>query len=660
MNKEIQPTTAATPKAAVQPVPRGRKITLTELVLRDGHQSLLATRMRLDDMLPIAEQMDKVGYWSVESWGGATFDSCIRFLGEDPWLRIRELSRAMPNTPQQMLLRGQNILGYRHYADDVVHRFVELAHKSGVKVFRIFDALNDIRNLRTAIRAVIDCGGHAQGTLSYTVSPVHTPDGWTDLAKRLEDAGVHSLAIKDMSGLLTPYAAYRLVKKIKDKTNLRVHIHCHATTGMSTATALKSIEAGADTIDTSISSMSMTYGHSATESLVNILNDSSYDTGLDMELLQKIADHFRSVRPKYAKFEGSLKGIDARILKAQVPGGMLSNLENQLREQNAEDKMDELLEEIPEVRKDLGYIPLVTPTSQIVGTQSVLNVLGGERYKNISKETLALVKGEYGKTPSRINSELWKKVWKGEAPKDRAKYDPSARPPELSEITKQLRKEAEENKFSLSADENEDILTYALFPQVGLRFFMNRDNPAAFEPKPGAETQTQIKEEAQQPSSDAPDTKQETSKPAKPSLKDKKTDADRQDTGTYSVTVDGKEFLVRVRPSDTTPAESSVSEPSPLPADSQTKTDAAKNETAKANDAGTTDSIKLQTAPLAGNIFRILVVPDETVTEGQPLFVLEAMKMETEVCAILGGRVKEIYVRQGDKVSVGDKLLSLV
>ena len=389
---------------------------LTEVVLRDAHQSLFATRLRLDDMLPIADKLDKVGYWSIEMWGGATFDSCIRFLGEDPWVRLRELKKAMPKTQQQMLFRGQNILGYRHYADDVVEKFVERAAFNGIDVFRVFDAMNDPRNLDTAIKAVIKQGKHAQGTMSYTVSPVDTIPKWVDLGKRIEDMGSHSLCIKDMAGLLSPYVAYELVKKLKKAIDIPIHMQCHATTGMSTATYVKAVEAGVDNVDTSISSMSMTYGHSATEALVAIMAETEYDTGLDMVQLQEIADYFTIVRKKYAKFEGSLKGIDARIILAQVPGGMLTNMESQLKEQGAAHKMDQVLAEIPRVREDLGYIPLVTPTSQIVGSQAVINVLTGERYKSMTKETAAVLKGEYGATSAPVNKELQAKVLAGAEP----------------------------------------------------------------------------------------------------------------------------------------------------------------------------------------------------------------------------------------------------
>jgi oxaloacetate decarboxylase alpha subunit len=367
-----------------------RPLGITDVVLRDAHQSLFATRLRLDDMLPIAEKLDQVGFWSLESWGGATFDACIRYLGEDPWERIRELKKAMPNTPQQMLFRGQNILGYRHYADDVVEKFVE--------------------------QAVRKVGKHAQGTISYTLSPVHNIDTWVEQGKRIEDMGADSIAIKDMAGLLHPYTGYELVTRLKAACDIPIHMQCHATTGLSTATILKCVEAGIDNVDTSISSMSMTYGHSPTESVVAILQGTERDTGLDIERLEEVAAYFREVRKKYAKFEGSLRGVDARILVAQVPGGMLTNMESQLKEQGAADKMDAVLEEIPRVREDLGFIPLVTPTSQIVGTQSVINVLTGERYKSISKETAGVLKGEYGATPAPVNTELQQRVLEGKDP----------------------------------------------------------------------------------------------------------------------------------------------------------------------------------------------------------------------------------------------------
>ena len=457
---------------------------ITEVALRDGNQSLLATRMRIDDMLPICEKLDRIGYWSAEVWGGATFDASIRFLGEDPWERLRLIRKSMPNTRLQMLFRGQNILGYRHYADDVVERFVERAASNGMDVFRIFDAMNDLRNLECAVRATLRAGKHAQGTVAFTVSPVHTTDTWVELGKRLEQMGCHSICIKDMAGLLKPYVAYEIVSRLKETVRIPVALHCHATTGMSTAAIVKASEAGLDYADTSISSMSMTYGHSATESIVTILEGTQRDTGLNLQAIEEIAAYLRPVRQKYAKFEGALKGIDSRILVAQVPGGMFSNMENQLREQGAAGKIDQVLAEIPRVREDLGFIPLVTPTSQIVGTQAVLNVLMKQRYKIISKEAAALLRGEYGATPAPVNTDLQKKVLNGKAaitcrPADLLE-------PEIQRLQEKLQVLAREKNFNLAENLIEDVLTYALFPDAGLKFLENRGNPAAFEPVPNA------------------------------------------------------------------------------------------------------------------------------------------------------------------------------
>lgn len=462
-----------------------KPLAITDVVLRDAHQSLFATRMRIEDMLPIAAELDKIGYWSLETWGGATFDACIRFLGEDPWERLRALKKAMPNTPMQMLLRGQNLLGYRHYADDVVEKFVERAHVNGMDVFRIFDAMNDVRNFEKAVKATIGVGAHAQGTLSYTTSPVHNTQTWVDLAKRLEDLGCHSLCIKDMSGLLKPYEAEELITRIKQSCAVPLALHCHATTGLSTATAVKAVEAGIDILDTAISSMSQTYGHTPTETVVAMLQDTPRDTQLKLEQLEPIAAYFREVRKKYAKFEGQLKGVDSRILIAQVPGGMLTNMESQLKEQGAAHRIDEVLEEIPRVRQDLGFIPLVTPTSQIVGTQAVINVLTGERYKSITKETAGVLKGEYGATPASVNAELQARVLEGGQaitcrPADLLQD-------ELDHLTKELLEKAQVEKITLADAKVDDVLTYALFPQVGLKFLKNRHNPEAFEPAPGKE-----------------------------------------------------------------------------------------------------------------------------------------------------------------------------
>jgi oxaloacetate decarboxylase (Na+ extruding) subunit alpha len=588
-----------------------RPLGITELVLRDAHQSLLATRLRIDDMLPIAERLDRVGFWSIESWGGATFDACIRYLGEDPWERIRTLKAAMPNTPQQMLLRGQNLLGYRHYADDVVRAFVERAAANGVDVFRIFDAMNDVRNLETAIRATLEVGRHAQGTISFTVSPVHTMDLWIDLARRIEDLGAHSLCIKDMAGLLRPYTAFELVSRLKRTLDIPVHMQCHATTGMSTATYLKAIEAGIDNVDTAISSMSMTYGHSATESLVAILDHTGRDTGLDIVLLEEIAAYFRDVRRKYARFEGSLKGVDSRILVAQVPGGMLTNLENQLREQNAADRLDEVLEEIPRVREDLGFIPLVTPTSQIVGTQAVLNVLTGERYRSITRETEGVLRGEYGATPAPLNAELQARILDGDEPVNGRPADLLT--PELDALTTELQSLAQERSLRLADAVLDDVLTYALFPQVGLRFIEHRDDPSAFEPPPQADEAVATRGTAKAPSGTAP--------------------------ARYDVRVNGRVYEVEVAESGALARLEPAANPPSPPA-------------AAANG-------KPLAAPLAGTVVKVLVAAGDAVRSGQPVVVLEAMKMETDVSAPQDGTVVEVRVEEGDAVSVGDTLMRL-
>ena len=603
-----------------------KPLALTELVLRDAHQSLLATRMRIEDMLPIAEKLDKAGFWSVESWGGATFDACIRYLGEDPWERIRKLKAAMPNTKQQMLLRGQNLLGYRHYADDVVTRFVERAHESGVDVFRIFDAMNDIRNLKTAIKATIDSGAHAQGTISYTVSPVHNLKLWLEMAKQLEDLGVHSICVKDMAGLLKPYECEALITGLKETVDVPIAMQCHATTGLSTATYQKAIDAGIDMLDTAISSMSMTYGHSATETMVSIVEGTERDTGISLPELEDIASYFREVRKKYSKFEGSLKGVDARILLAQVPGGMLTNMESQLKEQGAEDKFEEVLKEIPRVREDLGFIPLVTPTSQIVGTQSVLNVLTGERYKSITKETAGVLKGEYGATAAPVNKELQARVLDGAEPVTCRPADNIA--PELDTLSKELDELAEKKQLSLSDDKIDDVLTYALFPQIGLKFIENRGNPDAFEPAPSAQ-------ESQ--SSSAP-------KPAEAKSSSQGATASE----TYDVNVDGRVYRVEVAPSGTltsvTPASGSQTQAQP-----------------QTNSAAPSDSTSSQSidAPLAGNVFKVLVRNGDSVSEGDVVMILEAMKMETEIRSAFTGTVTDITVGEGDAVTSGQPLILL-
>jgi oxaloacetate decarboxylase alpha subunit len=588
---------------------------ITDVVLRDAHQSLFATRLRIEDMLPIAEKLDRVGYWSLETWGGATFDSCIRYLGEDPWERLRLLKKAMPNTPQQMLLRGQNLLGYRHYADDVVHKFVERAAVNGMDVFRIFDAMNDVRNLETAIKATIEVGKHAQGTISYTDSPVHTLEGWVTMGKKLEDQGCHSIAIKDMAGLLKPYVAAELVKRLKAECDIPIALHCHATTGMSVATCLKAVDAGLDMLDTAISSMSMTYGHSPTETFIAMLEGTERATGLDINLVEEIAAYFREVRPKYAEFEGSLKGVDSRILIAQVPGGMLTNLESQLKQQNAADKIDEVLAEIPAVRKDLGYLPLVTPTSQIVGTQAVMNVLMGERYKSISKETAGILKGEYGATPAAVNAELQLRVLEGA-------QAITCRPAdliddELDKLTTELEAKAKAESLQLAEQTIDDVLTYALFPQVGLDFIKKRNNPDAFEPVP---TGVVLINSAASKANE-----------------------------TYDVAVNGQVYSVEVGPTGSIDKLQQM-----LPAKTSTPSSVAEVESEAAGPHCQNEPLS---SPMAGNIIRIGVARGDDVHRGDVVIILEAMKMETEIRAHIEGQISDIFVKEGESVPAGAPLI---
>ena len=579
-----------------------KKIGVTEVVLRDAHQSLLATRFRYHDMEAALKNLDDVGFWSVESWGGAIFDSCIRYLGEDPWHRIRKIKSMMPNTPQQMLLRGQNLLGYKHYSDDVVNKFVECSKENGVDVFRVFDALNDPRNMHQALQAVIGMDGHAQGTISYTTSPVHTVDLWVDLAKKIQDMGAHSLAIKDMAGLLKPYVAFELVSRLKDELEIPVHMHCHATTGMSVATGVKAIEAGLDNIDTSISSMSMTYGHTPTETLISILDGTNRETGLDLEKLTPIAEHFQKVRKKYKNFEGSLRGVDARILASQVPGGMLTNLENQLKAQDSIDRFDEVISEIPKVREDLGFIPLVTPTSQIVGTQSVINILSGSRYSTVTNEVKSLLKGEYGATPAPVNKDLQQ-----EGIGDSAVI--TCRPADV--LTDDFQSVEDEFKQALvekniTADASvENILIYAMFPEIGLNFLENVDNPDYFESEP--------------------------------------LDIVELTDSSYLVTVDDQEYSVTLK------ADSTVTI----------------NDGSQVNQVAPTSSIQTGSgeviaAPLGGNIFRVIITEGESVDADSTILILEAMKMETEIKAPSAGIVGKIFVKPGDSVKPGTPLFEIV
>jgi len=585
---------------------------ITEVVLRDAHQSILATRLRIEDMLPICGKLDQIGYWSIESWGGATFDACIRYLGEDPWERLRLLKAAMPNTPQQMLLRGQNILGYRHYADDVVDKFVERCAVNGIDVFRIFDAMNDMRNIEHAVKAVLATDAHAQGTISYTTSPVHTLDTWVSLGKQIEDMGAHSICIKDMAGLLKPYEAFELVSRLKKSTKIPIHLHSHATTGLSVASIIKAAEAGIDNVDTAISSLSMTYGHSPTETIVASLEGTERATGLDLVKLEEIADYFRGIRKKYAQYEGSLKGVDGRILISQVPGGMLTNMESQLKEQGAADKFDEVMLEIPRVREDLGFIPLVTPTSQIVGTQAVMNVLNGERYKTIAKETAGVLKGEYGATPAPVNKQLQDRVLDGTQPITCRPADLIE--PEMDKLIAEVQEKAKAEGVKLAKHIEEDALINGMFAQVGWKFLVNRGNPSAFEAAPDAK--------AFAVANNVP-----------------KTTAVEVAPETYTVNVDGRNFNVTVGPVGAPLAIKSTapdkSQPAPV------------------------SSASVVYAPMAGNILKILVDVGSAVAEGEVVVIMEAMKMETEVRSKFAGTVSAVHIKEGGAVAGGNALISL-
>jgi len=568
------------------------KVKLTDLVLRDAHQSLFATRMVTADMLPICGKLDEAGFYALEAWGGATFDSCIRFLNEDPWERLKKLKKAMPNTKIMMLLRGQNLLGYRHYADDVVAKFVEYAAKDGVDIFRIFDAVNDPRNFKAATDAAKKTGKHIQATISYAVTPFHTIEKYAEFARQLVDIGADSICIKDMAGLLKPYEGYELVKAIKKVTDLPVEIHTHATTGMSVATLVKCAEAGAEILDTTISSMSMGTSHSPTETMVEIFKGTEYDTGLDINLLLEIAAYFRDIRKNYKKFESSFLGADTRILVSQVPGGMLSNMESQLKEQGAADKIDDVLKEIAVVQKDAGYPPLVTPTSQIVGTQAVFNVLFG-RYNKLSGEFQDLVAGRYGACPAPKNPDLVKKALEALKMENEITHRPA------DDIPAEYSKLEDEAKKLLGTDSvtPEDVLTYAMFPKVAPNFFKTRgDGPVVFkgeEPAPAAA-------------------------PAAP--------ASSGQAAKYNVNVNGTNYAVVVAPAGTAiVAPAAVSAPAAA---------------APAAHAPVVTSSFAVPAPVAGTILRYAVSEGAEVQNGATIIIIESMKMELEIKATAAGKVR--------------------
>ena len=598
-----------------------KKITVTDTILRDAHQSIIATRMRLDDMLPICGKLDKVGYWSLEVWGGATFDSCVRFLKEDPWERLRKLKAGLPNTRLQMLLRGQNLLGYRHYSDDVVRAFVAKAAVNGIDVFRIFDAMNDVRNLRVSIEAVKAAGKHAQGTIAYTTSPVHTVEAFVKQAKAMQAMGIDSIAIKDMAGLLTPYATADLVRALKAEVDLPVFIHSHDTAGMGSMCQLKAIEAGADHIDTAISSFAWGTSHPGTESMVAALKGSEYDTGLDLALIQEIGLYFHAVRKKYHQFESEFTAVDTRVQVNQVPGGMMSNLANQLKEQGALNRINEVFAEIPRVREDLGFPPLVTPTSQIVGTQAVFNVLAGERYKTITNEVKLYLQGRYGLAPGKINEQLRKQAIGSEEviegrPADLLK-------PEMAKLREEI---------GALAKSEEDVLTYAMFPDIGRKFLEERAagtlTPEVLLPIPEAGGMAPAGGEGV-PTEFVVDVHGESY---------------RVDITGVGVKNDGKRhFYLSI---DGMPEEV-VFEP--------------------LNDfvAGSSGKRKQASAPgdvstsMPGNIVDVLVKVGDTVKAGQAVLISEAMKMETEMQAPIAGTVKAVHVAKGDRVNPGDVLVEI-
>jgi len=599
-----------------------KKITVTDTILRDAHQSLIATRMRLEDMLPICDKLDRVGYWSLEVWGGATFDACVRFLKEDPWERLRQLKAALPNTRLQMLLRGQNLLGYRHYSDDVVEAFVAKAAENGIDVFRIFDAMNDVRNLETAIRAVKKSGKHAQGTLCYTTSPVHTVELFVEQAKAMRDMGVDSIAIKDMAGLLTPFATGELVTALKAEIDLPLFIHSHDTAGLAAMCQLKAIECGADHIDTAISSFAWGTSHPGTESMVAALRGTLYDTGLDLELLQEIGLYFYAVRKKYHQFESEFTSVDTRVQVNQVPGGMMSNLANQLKDQGALNRIDEVFAEIPRVREDLGFPPLVTPTSQIVGTQAVFNVLAGERYKSITNEVKLYLQGRYGKAQGTINAKLQRQAIGGEEIVEVRPAD--LIPPELA----RLRKEIGE-----LAKSEEDVLTYAMFPDIGRKFLEEREagtlTPEVLLPIPNGNSGAAVGGEGV-PTEFIIDVHGESYRVDITGV-GVKGESKRH----FFLSIDGMPEEVVFEPLNNFIGGASGGQ---------------RKQASAPGDVSTS---------MPGNIVDVLVKEGDTVKAGQPLLVSEAMKMETEIQAPIAGTVKAVHVAKGDRVNPGEVLIEI-
>jgi len=605
-----------------------QKIHITDVILRDAHQSLIATRLRTEDMLPACAMLDDIGYWSLECWGGATFDACLRFLKEDPWERLQKLKAALPLTRLQMLVRGQNLLGYRHYSDDVVRAFIAKAAENGMDVFRIFDALNDIRNLKTAIEAVKAAGKHAQGTICYTTSPVHDVAGFVALGKGLAELGCDSIAIKDMAGLLTPYATGELVKALKDAVDLPLHLHCHTTSGLAEMCQLKAIEAGCQHIDTAISSWSGGTSHPPTESLVIALRGTVYDTGLDLDKLQAVNRYFAEVRKKYHRYESEFTGIDTQVHVFQVPGGMISNLANQLKERNALDRIGEVYKEIPLVRKDLGYPPLVTPTSQIVGTQAVLNVLTGKRYETITNEVKRYLQGGYGKAPAAVDRDLQNRAIGNEEVIDCRPAD--LLKPEFNSLRQEI------GELALN---DEDVLSYAMFPEVGRLFLEQRSN-SALVPEPLE-------------------------------LETRSADAVKKAPTEFNVALHGESYHVKVTGAgpknqslrhfyfmvDGVPEDIVVETLDEIVLDGGTQ-GAVKSAISSKRAKPSAEGDVVVSMPC--NILDVLVKVGQQVAAGQAVLITEAMKMETEVTAPIAGTVKAVHVVKGEPANPDEVLIEIV
>jgi pyruvate carboxylase subunit B len=606
------------------------RVQITDVTLRDGHQSLIATRLRTEDMLPICPQLDRIGFHSLEAWGGATFDACVRFLKEDPWERLQRLKAALPNTPLQMLLRGQNLLGYRHYADDVVRSFVQRSAEGGIGIFRIFDAMNDVRNLRVAIEATREAGAHAQGTICYTTSPVHTARQFVAMAREMVEMGAQSIAIKDMAGLLTPNATRELVGDLVGAVDVPIHLHAHATSGLSELCQWQAIEAGCRHIETAISAFAGGTSHPPTESMVAALAGTRFDTGLDLEALQEISGYFREVRKKYARFESGYTGVDTRVLVNQVPGGMISNLANQLRDQDALDKFEAVLLEIPTVREDLGYPPLVTPTSQIVGTQAVMNVLAGERYKVITNEVKHYLMGHYGRTPGPVNPIIrGKAIGNAEVlecrPADRLR-------PELDNLR------AEIGGLALT---EEDVLTYALFPEVGRQFLQQRSDGTLL-PEPLNPPQASTAEGCPAPVEFNVTFHGETYH-----IKVTGSGHRREDSRPLYVTVDGlpEEVLLET-----------LEEIDVTPGAAVTGNGGKRNRKSGPRRATRPGDV---TTSMPGTVIDVLVSEGQEVTAGDPVLVIEAMKMESEIPAPISGTVKTVNVAKGQAANPDDALIEI-